>query len=256
MGEYATLKRTGERVKLGTCEQMYYCTIKQRHLVRNYNFSRNEVYLWRLPIPAMKKKENSIFYYVDYECKEPGDGNADDWKYYHPCRINSERFFELIKRDCPESLEKNVGMFQLSHQSGLLINVPCYHGQRLPEAPKGWKIFWNGYQADQMRIQYILTEGDNVSISISCQYCKKSWYVNIEELEYIMKFPYNVLVDKDRNIYEERYDFGYGGEELFNAIKEEIADWMTDSPKTPKQEQKREYVFGSMIKFNSKSKEL
>lgn len=34
MGEYATRKRDGERVKIGTCEDMYYMRFDQRHKVR------------------------------------------------------------------------------------------------------------------------------------------------------------------------------------------------------------------------------
>lgn len=259
MGEYATLKRTGERVKLGTCEQMYYCTIKQRHQVTDYEFQRNCLTLWRLPLVQaieLEKDKYGCTFNVETEAKEAGDGNPDDWKYYHATKINGERFWENVKQTCPVSLEAN-GTFQISHPSGLLMSVPCYHGQKLPEVPKGWHIGWNGKESNQMRIHSIKTNGDEVSIIVSCQYCGKSWEVSIEELEEMMKFPCDFVVNKelpdwDKRKYERRYVFVPGGEELFNAIKEEIADWQADKPVNPQQKPKREYVFGDTIKFNAK----
>ncbi|MBQ3690072.1 MAG: hypothetical protein II937_09505 [Bacteroidales bacterium] len=248
MGEYAKLRRTGKTVKLGTCECMYYCTIKQRHQVTGYKFQRGCLTLWRLPLVPEFGSEKDKYgnYKVEKEATKAGDGNPDDWKYYNATKINAEAFWENVKQTCPESLDAN-GTFQISHPSGLLMSVPCYHGQKLPEAPKGWSVGWNGLVTNQMRIHWIKTKGDEVSIIVSCQYCGKSWEVSIEELEEMMKFPCDFVVNKelpdwDKRKYERRYVFVPGGEELFNAIKEEITDWMADSPKT------------DTIKFNPKSK--
>lgn len=264
MGEYAKLKRTGESVKLGTCECMYYCTIKQRHQVEGYEFNRNQMTLWRLPlVPAMTSsidKYGRETYKVEKAATEAGDGNPEDWRHYDATLIYGDAFWANVEQTCPESIDANVGSLQITHPSGLELKVPCLHGKTLPEVTtKGWNVYWNGRERNQMRIHWIMTKGDEVSIIVSCQYCGKSWEVSIEELETMMKFPTCVVVDKEKHEWDKRrygnqYRFSLAGEALFNAIKEEIADWMADSPKTPKQEQKREYVFGNTIMSNSKIK--
>lgn len=40
--------------------------------------------------------------------------------------------------------KEDPGTIQLTHKSGLLLNVPCYHGRQLPEVSAPMKAFWNG----------------------------------------------------------------------------------------------------------------
>lgn len=148
-------------------------------------------------------------------------------------------------------LQNKPGRIQLTHQCGYLINAKCYHGKELPKGGDDFTVFWNGRDPHAMRIKSIVTRGDECSVEIACKFCGESWEVSIEELERLMMYKREYRGENGERIFKDEL---YDGGEMLQSIKEEIADWMADSPKTPKQEPKREYVFGSMIKFNSKSK--
>ena len=117
MGEYAVRISDGERIKIGTCEEMYYLRYEDRDKVtpeENSGFGLR----WRLPFP-------------DEDSVEPGD-----YKEY-----NREVFLPDFE---PSPEFDSPGTFQVSHKSGLLINVTCHHGTTLPESSASARFFWNG----------------------------------------------------------------------------------------------------------------
>lgn len=173
MGEYAKFK--GSEIKIGTCESMCYLTLSDRHKISNYHFDLNKYWVWRLPQIG------------DY--KYPGDGEYEDWKKDSKTIINDSHLWEMAKKDIGEKkLDTSYGILQLNHDCGYLINLPCYHGRRLPNiSGDDCKIFWNGKSSYMMRISGIRTKGEEIAIEISCKVCGDSFYVDKEELKYLMQ---------------------------------------------------------------------
>lgn len=227
MGEYAKNIKTGEEVKLGTCEVMHYCTLGQRKET-DYHWNYNYRWYWRLPlVPAMKKGNYSWQWVFDYECKHAGDGNYEDWKYSSQTIINDEKFWKSVEKDCPDSIEENAGFFQLHHDCGMLLNVPCYHGYKLPENTGDIKVFWNGKTPYQMRLSHIVTEGKDVKVEISCNACGRSWSVSIDELEDLMTYEEMERVSDENGWHMEKVTKCYN-EEMLKAIKDEVAEYLND----------------------------
>lgn len=196
MGEYAKNKR-GQSVKLGTCTDLYYCTMKQRHEVIRYNFHDCKL-SFRLPLIPAYKADGT----VDYECREAGDGTCYDWKFDYRTRIDNEKFWEIIKRDCPETIESNKGIIQLTHRMGVLINVDCFHGYREPKISGEARLANFNPPLSIMRVAALQTNGDDVNAVIRCPHCDQGWVCSMEELEELLE-----------------------SEELLAAIKEEVEDW-------------------------------
>jgi hypothetical protein len=132
MGEYAKRKSDGVEIKIGTCESMYYLRWDDRDKVTPLPGSLNPAtegnLYWRLPLP----EEDDILPGA-YESHDkritllPWEEEDNSWKTYEP------------------DDEVEPGTFQLHHESsGLLLNVRCYHGVKLPDVGADIKAFWNG----------------------------------------------------------------------------------------------------------------
>lgn len=153
MGEYATYN--GHEIKIGTCENMYYIRYEDRFKVQPLENSldcSSEMGLrWRLPFP-------------DEDCVEPGEYTKHD------------RGIILGGFSDPTTTEDDaVGIIQLHHPSGILINLPCYHGEKLPEIQgKDVKIFWNG-KAPAYALTAVKNTTEGIFPIVSCQFCRTSW---------------------------------------------------------------------------------
>jgi hypothetical protein len=163
MREYATRTSDQKRVKIGTCQAMYYLRWEDIDKVTiNYDL-REPGYWFRLPLPAEDSYQPGDYYY-DHEATYrllPYQG-ADD-----PERIN----FEL---DDPEP-----GRFQMHHKSGLLLGVPCHHGAALPEVPEGWHANWNGKEPYPWELYMVKNTENGLLPLVSCRHCgskyRSSW---------------------------------------------------------------------------------
>ena len=165
MGEYAKRKSDGARVKIGTCEDMYYLRYEQRHLVAhesgNVDPARDPNGLrFRLPFP-------------DEDHIQPGDFEPYDrsQRLYRQCGVGASSYCEDFK---DESTLEEPGIIQLRHECGLLVNVPCYHGIKLPEVVKPMQSFWNGkgwfFVLSSLRV------ADGVVYPVvRCQHCGGAW---------------------------------------------------------------------------------
>lgn len=236
MGEYAYNKVTKEKVKLGTCEVMHYCTISQ--LINEtdwFNSVKNERVYWRLPLVKEQKQVQSSFdghkYWADGDpCEHAGDGNAFDWEESCETRCNTDRVLEVLnkqseKENCPDWLEKGKGTVQLTHPNGMLVNMPCYHGWKLPENTGDVKVHWNGH-TDRMRLSHIKTQGEECWICVSCVDCETMYAISLDDLEYIMS--------EKKEIYDEKHFYFKGYEEccinpkMVAAIRKEVEFWKAE----------------------------
>jgi hypothetical protein len=167
MGEYAIRKSDHQQVKIGTCETMYYLRYEDRNKVakadNSLDASTESNLFWRLPFPdednvqigeytphtrgeRLYKKEGD--YYVDFEDAETVD---------------------------------SAGTIQLTHPSGLLVNVPCYHGEKLPESGD-IKSFWNGKSWSYELAHLKNLPDGTVKPVVHCRHCGKMWRYEWEEI--------------------------------------------------------------------------
>jgi hypothetical protein len=139
MGEFATVKATGERVKIGTCEDMLYLRWDQRQEV-SYEDGFDGTERFRFPWP-------------DEDGTEPGAFDDPD------------RGFPLFGFEQPADLEHGSAQFASTYRRGYLLSLPCPEG---PNAPEG--IARNGYGGPCSLIQQAWRGGRLVGIA-RCNGC-------------------------------------------------------------------------------------
>lgn len=160
MGEYATRRSDRERIKIGTCEAMYYL----RHedidkVIPDGGYSLHQSGFWfRLPLPQEDDIEPGS--YDGYEVPVPLPPYADP--------DNGER----ISFTMPEDVCKYPGSLQLTHPSGLLVNAHCTHGHRLPEGTDELRAHWNGKASIWWQL-YMLKDQKNEGLLpiVRCAFC-------------------------------------------------------------------------------------
>lgn len=77
------------------------------------------------------------------------------------------------------------GIIQLTHPCGLLVNVPCYHGTKLPESQKPMQVFWNG-KSWFAELAHIKNTEEGLFPVVHCRFCRHMWrYEWSEVLPYV-----------------------------------------------------------------------
>lgn len=181
MGEYAIRKSDGARIKIGTCEDMYYLRFEDREKVAplpgNVDPVRDACELrFRLPFP-------------DEDDIPPGQYK----EFERGLRLYRSTLAGTPSACCEdftdETTVKEPGTIQLHHPSGLLINVPCYHGHKLPDLGPTVKVFWNGksHSLELTQLRPVMIEGElQVFPVVRCRHCGQAWrYQWADILEYI-----------------------------------------------------------------------
>lgn len=175
MGEYAKRIKDGVDVKIGTCECMYYLRYDQRKEVA-YNFNpfhdKHTEWLWRIP----SIEEDGI---------EPGEfeygGLLRNGEYIPYCLS-----LKPFDKETNDALLKTVGLVQQRVEKlGMLINMPCYHGLKLPEA-EGFSFFWNG-KRDALHLCYLINKEKELEVGIKCNACGKMWSCPFPEIQPFIK---------------------------------------------------------------------
>jgi hypothetical protein len=168
MGEYATRKSDHQEVKIGTCEDMFYLRYEDRGKVRQLPGSLNpatELDLrFRLPFPD----EDSV------RIGEYQDFNRGE-------RLYAENDTDCRNLHIPDD---DPGIIQLTHKSGLLLNVPCHHGQKLPEVAEGMQAFWNG-KSYALVLSSIKNTAEGIKPVVRCRFCNNAWRFDWADV-----FPY------------------------------------------------------------------
>jgi len=174
MGEYATRKSDNERIKIGTCEMMYYLRLEDRSNVNpetnSLDLAKETGLFWRLPFPD----EDNIL---------PGGYENHN----RGLRLYKKRETPGIQPDSyddfePQELVKDHGTIQLRHDCGLMVNMPCYHGLALPDYPPDGKCFWNG-KSWFFELSYVkeLSDGKIMPI-VTCRHCGRMWRFTWDEI--------------------------------------------------------------------------
>jgi hypothetical protein len=180
MGEYA-IRADGLTVKIGTCENLCQLRYDDRAKLRGDYGLLNPADVmdcfWRLPHPD----EDSV-----------GIGEYKEW----------ERGIRLFKRVpgkmhrwqpddwdrvpfAPDDLEP--GRLCLTHESGIHLLMPCYHGLKEYDGDYGEiKIGWNGRDPFQLELISVKNTKDGLKPVFRCRHCRKMWRCEWEEIiEYV-----------------------------------------------------------------------
>jgi hypothetical protein len=164
MGEYAIRKSDGEEIKIGTLEEMYYIRYEDQSKVTlkpNNRFG----YRWRLPFP-------------DEDNLQPGDYKQHNRR----CRLYKARDDKKGYDDfTDESKVSENGLVQLTHECGLLINVPCFHGIKLPEVTDPMSIFWNS-KSWFFELRFIRSTEEGLFPVVGCRFCQQQWRYSWDQI--------------------------------------------------------------------------
>lgn len=182
MGEYAIRKKDGNRIKIGTCESMYYARYEQVKDITYDYFSYN--LFWRIPTPDEDDIEVG-----DYENWSP-IGSSDSSVPYH-LMIDDEGF----DKKTIDYMLKSDGITQLKDERmGLLINVHCPHGLPIYNLRAENKnsngliqdFFYNGLRSP-LYLSYLKNTEHNLRVVVSCRCCQSMWSFTFDEIEPAIK---------------------------------------------------------------------
>lgn len=160
MGEYAVRKSDGERVKIGTCEDMYYLRADQLHDVRAEENS----------VDPVQYRDELRFRFPWPEEDDVAPGDFDD----------CDRSLRLYAVRAPESVDH--GNVQFRADNGYLLSLPCPEdaseydpeGRTLPSADNVLRIGKNGYGGASKLVQQRWWEGRLVPV-LACKGCGHAW---------------------------------------------------------------------------------
>lgn len=187
MGEYATRKADGVKIKIGTCEDMYYLRYEDRAKVAPLPGSLD---------PAQELNLRFRLPYPDEDDILPGDYAQYDRGQRLYKQDEGDRY--PIDWSSPELADQTGGV-QLSHPSGLLLWVPCHHGERLPETGPEIKAAWNG-KSHSYELAFIKNTPKGIVPVIKCRHCNSLWRVDWSDIaDYIpspLKERLSVYFDK------------------------------------------------------------
>lgn len=128
MGEYATFN--GQRIKIGTCENMYYLRADQLHLVRAAALLDLTDLLFRFPFP-------------DEDRREPGD--FDDY----------DRGLTVWGFEIPDGVDHHTIQFKAA--AGILVSLPCPYSAAAKA--NGITYHFNGFRGPARIVQQRIWAG-------------------------------------------------------------------------------------------------
>ncbi len=153
MGEYAIRKVDRVEVKIGTCNRMYYLRYENRNDVLKDKYSLD---------PA---KELNLIFRLPY----PDEDHIPIGEYG-----NFDRGVELINFNLLTDSD-DTGIIQLTHPSGLLVNLDCHHGNRLPDAGGKSRVFWNGKASVNFKLIGVKNSVVGLLPEVECKWCQLTW---------------------------------------------------------------------------------
>jgi hypothetical protein len=169
MGEFAKRKSDGAEIKIGTCEMMYYLRYEDKDKVIKLDSSLDPSIetglFFRLPMPS----EDDLLL-GEYSYPMPT-------VYLYKLKDGETEHFN------DSDTLKSPGLLQLRHDNGILINVTCYHGIKLPENSKDLHSFWNGKSPYNFVLSSIksLPNGKTRPV-VKCRHCSASFSYDWDDI--------------------------------------------------------------------------
>lgn len=207
MGEYAIRRSDRERVKIGTCETMYYLRFEDRHKVQHEPGNvdpENDPDGLFFRIPFIDEDHVSIGEYNPHGRGLRLSHRDAEPSHYAFDRETNERKAVYFNSDfADQELAATPGNIQLyDRASGLGVNVACYHGIKLPEGTKEMRPFWNGkgWSLELAHLKAMREEGEIVIYPVvHCRHCRSMWRYTWAEL-------WNDIPADMRERFKEYYD--------------------------------------------------
>ncbi len=184
MSEYAKRLSDNAEIYVGSCEDVYQARWSQREdfvygrcCCKEGDDGTQEYYYeydskpridlntrWRLPFP-------------DEDGTDVGDyGENHAYRDNTYARLTSDVLSEM------QGLAQSKGLIQFrDDRSGLLVNVACYHGIKLPEANEDVKYFWNG-RGVPLRLSAVKNTEKELRIVVKCTCCRDAWSFPFNEI--------------------------------------------------------------------------
>lgn len=173
MGEYANRIKDGVRIKIGTCNSMYYCRLEQRKEI-SYPYPTDKLY-WRIPLP----EEDGI---------EPGDFSFSPYR-------NSRSIPLRLMLDTSKFKEEDIvvlksqGTVQVKEPiTGLLVNLRCPHGLPMnssvvhKESGLVSSYCYNG-RNETLYLSSLRNDEKELKLIIKCVACGETWSLSFDEAE-------------------------------------------------------------------------
>jgi hypothetical protein len=182
MGEYAIRKSDNTEIKIGTLEDMYYLRFEDRdkvtHKPGNVDPVRDACELrFRLPFPD--EDNTPIGQY----------GNHTRGQRLYKPTLDAQGKVTGHEDFTDAETASDAGIIQFSHDCGLLLNVPCYHGAKLPAVGPDVRAFWNGksHTLELYQLRPVMVDGVlRVFPVVHCRFCGHAWrYKWADVLDYI-----------------------------------------------------------------------
>lgn len=168
MGEYAIRKSDGKKVKIGTCGDMMYCRYDQLGDI-DYPYSCKNLY-WRIPTPDEDGTQVG-----DYE---PSLMLENGYIPYH-LMIDSLKFDDEDK----QLFIKHSGITHVVvDKLGMVCNIKCFHGLKLPDNSKDVIYFWNGKKGP-FHLAYLVNTDTELRVGIKCNACGELFSMPFNEAE-------------------------------------------------------------------------
>lgn len=210
MSEYAKRLSDNAEIYVGSCEDVYQARWSQREdfvygkcCGRELEDGTTDYYYeydaepridlgtrWRLPYP-------------DEDCTEVGDYDGN-----HPYRKNSYARLTSEFLNGKDGLAESRGLVQFRDDiTGMLVNVTCYHGIRLPKDSEGVHFFWNG-KGMPIRMSAVKNTEKELRIVVKCLSCGDAWSFSFNEVApYIVYDEMALRLLKDcQDYWEEKND--------------------------------------------------
>ncbi len=157
MGEYTTRKSDNAYIKIGTCNAMYYLRWDDIDKVNSPGYDLRTPGIWfRLPFP-------------DEDALRPGDG----YDYNRATPLIPYEDPDTGKRIAFDIPDAEHGLVQMHHKGlGMLLNINCYHGSRLPDSSGEIRVHGNGRSSINWEL-YMVKNHDQVGLLpiVRCMHC-------------------------------------------------------------------------------------
>jgi hypothetical protein len=174
MSEYAVYE--DKLVKLATGSYFHYIRYEDRLKVKpqidNINCTKKLNLYWRLPYPD--------------------EDNIKIGEYQDPNRVYPLHGFAV------EGSDRHAGMLQLYHESGLIINVVCHHGIKLPKGSREMQAFWNR-KAPFYALCAVKNTPAGLKAVVKCQFCGRAWKTGIDN---VLQFIYDKELKRRLSTYQ------------------------------------------------------
>jgi len=202
MGEYARLKSTNQRIKIGTCEDMYYLRFDQRNLVKHEsgNVDPNS--------PADAGQIRFRFPFPQEDGMEPGD-----FEPFYGLEVPGAK----AAKDCGHySVQFSANRKQFG---SYLVSLPCPNSKDADKIPA--KVSRNGIGSEVEIVQQRLI-GDELWTVCQCTACGAKWRCDKEAAEELI-VALRAQADREPgqadyfNAVADRVEAGYKMEALASA---------------------------------------